>query len=119
MPKTSTLTTSEPGTDGGPTSETQPPSNMQTLGMDFGRLQNDFVRMAKDARQVADSGAAAVKETGRITVRTAKAKGTLATTAFRSRVVSHPLMALGIAVGAGVLIGLVAPTILALKSKPS
>ncbi len=117
MTETSIPTMSESGTDGGPSSERQPASNVHTLGRDFGRLQNHFAGIAQDVRQVADSSVAAAKETGRITVRTAKMSGTLATTAFRGRVARHPGMALGIAVGAGILIGLAAPAILALKRK--
>jgi ElaB/YqjD/DUF883 family membrane-anchored ribosome-binding protein len=86
-------------------------SDVERLGRHVGQLQDDLGGIAKGAREAAESGLAAAKEGGRNTFEAAKEKGELATASLRGRIANHPGAAVGIAVGVGILIGLLGPAI--------
>jgi ElaB/YqjD/DUF883 family membrane-anchored ribosome-binding protein len=86
-------------------------SDVQRLGRYVGQLHDDLAGIAKGATEVAQSGVAAVKEGGRSAIEAAKDRGVSGAATIRSQVADHPGATLGIAVGAGVLVGLVVPAI--------
>ncbi len=94
-------------------------SDVQRLGRYVGQLHDDLSGIAKTAGEAAQSGVAAVKEGGKNAAGAAKAKGERATESFRDSVGRHPEAALGIAVGVGILIGLVGPAIVRSRRRAS
>jgi ElaB/YqjD/DUF883 family membrane-anchored ribosome-binding protein len=105
MSEANVATTGKAGTDHGLQGD------VQRLGQHVGQLHEDLARIAKGAGEVAHSGVAAAKQSGKNTFETAKDKSALAAASLRNSISSHPGTALGIAVGVGILIGLVAPAI--------
>jgi ElaB/YqjD/DUF883 family membrane-anchored ribosome-binding protein len=87
-------------------------SDVQRLGQYVGQLHDDLAGIAKGVSDVAQSGVAAVKEGGRDTIDAVKEKGVQAKATLLDHVACHPGASLGIAVGAGILIGLMGPAIL-------
>lgn len=106
MSETSVGTSGKTGTDHGLQGD------VQRLGQHVGQLREDLARIAKGAGEAAHSGVAAARESGKNTLETAKRKTDAAAESFRDGVSNHPGTALGIAVGVGFLIGLVAPAII-------
>jgi ElaB/YqjD/DUF883 family membrane-anchored ribosome-binding protein len=86
-------------------------NDVQRLGQYVGQLNNDLAGIAKGAGEVVHSGVAAAREEGRSTIEAAKRRSGQATASLRDLTVNHPGTTLGIAVGLGVLIGLVGPAI--------
>ena len=87
-------------------------SDVQRLGQYVGQLHDDLAGIARSTGEVAQSGAAAVKEGAKNTIDAAKAKSELAAASLRARIAEHPGATVVIAVGAGILIGLVGQAIL-------
>ena len=83
-------------------------SDVRKLGRDVGQLREDLAEIGESAREVARSGVAAATECGTEAV---KRRGRQATVSVSDRIAGHPWATLGIAVGAGVIIGLLAPAI--------
>ena len=94
-------------------------SDVQQLGQYVGQLHDDLAGIAKGAGEVAQSGVAAVKEGGKTTLQAMKGKSEQATASLRGRVVKHPAATLGIAVGVGILIGMVGSAIVNSKRRVS
>lgn len=86
-------------------------SDVERLGHYVGQLHDDLAGIAKGAGEVAQSGVAAVKESGKNALEAAKEKSGLAAASLRSRIANHPGASLGIALGVGLLIGLLAPAV--------
>ena len=105
MSETNIATTGKTGNDRGFKSD------VQRLGQYVGQLHDDLAGIAKGAGDVAQSSVAAVKEGGKNTLEAAKEKSEQATASLRDRMADHPGATLGIAVGLGILIGLVGPAI--------
>ena len=94
-------------------------SDVQRLGQYVGQLHDDLAGIAKGAGEVAQSGVAAVKQGGKSTLEAAKGKSELAAASLRDRIAKHPGATLGIAVGVGILIGLVGPAIVRSRGRAS
>ena len=86
-------------------------SDVQRLGQHIGQLHDDLAGIAKSAGEAAQSGVVATKENGENIIEAAKDKGGRAAESLRDRIAGHPGASLGIAVGVGILIGLVGPAI--------
>ena len=86
-------------------------SDMQRLGQYVGQLHDDLAGIAKEAGEVAQAGVAAAKEIGESAIEAARSKTDLATASLRGRIRRHPGAAVGIAIGVGILIGLVGPAV--------
>jgi ElaB/YqjD/DUF883 family membrane-anchored ribosome-binding protein len=113
MSETKTTTTDRTATEDGFKGD------VQRLGRSVGQLHDDLSGIARTAGEAAQSGVAAVKAGGRNAAGVAKAKGEEATASFRDSVGRHPGAALGIAIGVGILIGLVGPAILRSRRRAS
>jgi len=113
MLETNTATTGGTGSDHGLKGD------VQRLGQYVGQLHDDLAGIAKGAGDVAQSGVAAALEGGKGALEAAKGKSEQATATLRDRIAKHPGATLGIAVGAGILIGLLGPAIVRSRSKPS
>lgn len=94
-------------------------SDVRRLGKHVGQVQQDLARLAKGADEAAHSGVDAVRQSGRSAVAAAKKRGGLATASLRTRISDHPGATLGVAVGVGILIGLVGPAILRSRRRSS
>jgi ElaB/YqjD/DUF883 family membrane-anchored ribosome-binding protein len=93
--------------------------DVQRLGQYVGQLRDDLAGIAKGVGEVAQSGAAVAEEGAKNTLEAAKKRGQQATVSLRDRMVDHPGTTLGVAVGVGVLIGLLAPAILRSRGRSS
>jgi ElaB/YqjD/DUF883 family membrane-anchored ribosome-binding protein len=93
--------------------------DVQHLGKYVGQLHDDLAGIAKSAGDAAQSGVAAVKEGAQNTSEAAKRRGELAVASLRDGISKHPGATLGIAVGVGVLIGLVGPALLRSRRRAS
>jgi ElaB/YqjD/DUF883 family membrane-anchored ribosome-binding protein len=82
-------------------------SEAQRLGQDVGRLHDDLAEIGKDAGATAQSGVATAKAEVENAIAGAKRKGAQATASLRDHAARHPAATLGIAVGVGILIGVV------------
>jgi ElaB/YqjD/DUF883 family membrane-anchored ribosome-binding protein len=74
-------------------------------------LHDDLAGIVKSAGAAAQSGVTAIKEGGRSALEAVKNKGDAEVASLRDCLVDHPGAALGIAAGAGFLIGLAGPAI--------
>jgi len=113
MSETNTATTGGPGSDRGLKGD------VQRLGQYVGQLHDDLAGIARGAGEVAQSGVAAALEGGKNALEAAKGKGEQATASLGARMARHPGATLGIAVGVGILIGLVAPAIVRSRRRVS
>jgi ElaB/YqjD/DUF883 family membrane-anchored ribosome-binding protein len=68
---------------------------------------------------VAQSGAAAAREGGKHTLQVARRKSEVATASLLESIADHPGASLGIAVGAGILIGVIGPAMFRVGRKVS
>lgn len=94
-------------------------SDVRRLGRYVGQLHDDLTGIGRRASDVAHSGAAATKESGRNALGAVKRRSDLATVALRRGLVEHPGATLGIAVGVGILLGLMGPTLFRAARKSS
>jgi len=92
---------------------------VRQLKRHVGRLHDDLAGIAEGAGKAAESGVAAVKEGGRERLAAAKDRSEEVAGTLRGRVVDHLGASLGIALGVGVLIGIVGPAILRSKGRSS
>jgi ElaB/YqjD/DUF883 family membrane-anchored ribosome-binding protein len=81
--------------------------DVRRLGRYVGQLHDDLAGIAKGTGEAAQSGVAAAREGGKRALEDTKRKGEEAAASLRHRMADHPGATLGIAVGFGVLIGLV------------
>jgi ElaB/YqjD/DUF883 family membrane-anchored ribosome-binding protein len=93
--------------------------DVQRLGRQVGQLHDDLAGIAKSAGAAAQSGVTAIREGGRSALEAVKDKGDAEVASLRGYLVNHPGAALGIAVGAGFLIGLAGPAIARSLSRSS
>ena len=82
------------------------------LGRSVGRLHDDLDGVVKGAGEVAQSGLVAAKERGRTTLGVARVS-------VRRRIAQHPGATVGIALGLGLIIGLVGPAIIRSRREKS
>lgn len=78
-----------------------------SLADGMGQLKDDASNMAKTAVKTAQAGMTEVKETARRSLTAAKRTGTEHLEAIADKVSDRPLTSLALAVGVGVLIGMV------------
>jgi hypothetical protein len=86
--------------------------NVKRLGKYVGQLHDDLAGVAREMGGVAQSGMAAAKEDGRTALDAAKRKRDRASASLRGSIARHPGASLGIAVGVGILLGLVGSAII-------
>ncbi len=82
-------------------------SGVHRLGQDVDRLKDDLTGLARDAAGTARSGVVEAKQGVRQGLEAAREMGMGATESLRGQVVTRPFTSLGIAVGIGLLVGLV------------
>lgn len=112
MSERNSATTSKAGTDHGFQGD------VHRLGQYVGQLHDDLAGIAKSAGDAAHSGVAAIKEGGHSALEAARDKGEADAASLRGYVVNHPGTTLGLAVGAGFLVGLVGPAIARSMRRP-
>jgi len=88
-------------------SETQSfKSNVQGLGDDLGHVKDDIVGLGHDVAHTARSGVAAARAGASHAVDAVRERGDEAVEALKHQVSSRPLVSLGVALGAGVVLGM-------------
>lgn len=87
-------------------------NDVQRLGEHVGQLHDDLAGIARDAGELGRAGLAAARTGGKEAVEAARIQSRAATDTARRRVADHPGMAVGMAVVAGILIGLAAPALI-------
>lgn len=94
-------------------------NDVERLGRHVEQLHDDLSGIAADAGDAAHSGAAALERSGKSAIKFVEERGGAAAATLRGQMASHLGATIGIAVGVGILIGLVGPGIVRARKRTS